>query len=314
MRRVVFAAVSPIQILDLTAPYEVFARCGGYRVELISAAAGGEVRSSCGLAMHGAMDYRKLHGAVDTLLVPGGDGAEQVLCEAGFLRWLSSMSRRVRRIGSVCTGAVLLGAAGILDGRRAVTHWRWCGELARSFPNVRVERDPIYIKDGNVYTSAGITAGIDLALALIEEDHGQRRALEIARDLVIFLRRPGGQSQFSSLLAAQVSARRPIEDLQAWVMENLHQDLSVGALAKKCGMSPRHFARVFAAEKGITPGTFVERSRVDAARALLESSNETIKEIAARCGFGSLDSMRRSFTKILGVTTREYAERFRVRR
>ncbi len=313
MRRVVFAVVPPVQILDLTAPYEVFARCGGYRVELISAASNDDVTSSCGLIMHGAMDYRKLRGSVDTLLVPGGDGAEQLLCDTAFLRWLHAMSRRVRRIGSICTGAALLGAAGILDGRRAVTHWKWCRRLAESFPKVSVERDPIYIKDGKVYTSAGVTAGIDLALALVEEDHGQKRALEIARDLVIFLRRPGGQSQFSSLLAAQVSARRPIEDLQAWIMENLNRDLSVEALAKQCGMSPRHFARVFAAEKRLTPGKFVEQSRVEAARALLESSNETIKEIAARCGFGSLDSMRRSFTKILGATTREYTERFRIR-
>lgn len=311
MRRVVFAAVSPIQILDLTGPFEVFARCGGYRVELVSSAPKSEVTSSCGLVVRPAADYRKIRGAVDTLLIPGGDGAEQLLCETAFLRWLASMSRRVRRIGSICTGASLLAAAGILDGRRAVTHWRWCGQFATSFPKVSVERDPIYIKDGNVYTSAGVTAGIDLALALVEEDYGQKRALEIARDLVIFLRRPGGQSQFSSLLAAQVSARRPLEDLQAWVMENLEQDLSVEALAKQCGMSPRHFARVFAAEKRLTPGKFVEQSRVDAARALLESSNGTIKEIAARCGFGSLDSMRRSFTKILGVTTRQYAERFR---
>ena len=313
MRRVVFAAVSPIQILDLTAPYEVFARCGGYRVELVSSSRKGEVTSSCGLTMQCAVHYRKLRGSIDTLLVPGGDGAEQLLCEADFFRWLSAMSRRVRRIGSICTGATILAAAGILDGRRAVTHWRWCGRLAQSFPKVKVEKDPIYIKHGNVYTSAGVTAGIDLALALVEEDHGQKRALEIARDLVIFLKRAGGQSQFSSLLAAQVSARRPIEELQAWVMANLNRDLRVGALAQQCGMSPRHFARVFAAEKGLTPGTFVEQSRVHAARALLESSNEPIKVIAGRCGFGSLDSMRRSFTKILGVTPRAYAERFRTR-
>lgn len=311
MRRVVFAAVPPIQILDLTAPFEVFARCGGYRVQLVSSAPDGQVRSTCGLCFERAMPHSKLRGEVDTLLVPGGNGAEEIRCEHGFLHWLKSMSSRVRRIGSICTGATLLAAAGILDGRRAVTHWRWCGQLADSFPLVRVERDPIFIRDGHVYTSAGITAGIDLALALVEEDHGQRRALEIARDLVIFLRRPGGQSQFSSLLAAQVSARRPLEDLQAWVMENLRRDLSVGALAKQCGMSPRHFARVFTADKRLTPGKFVEQSRVDAARALLESSNDPIKEVAARCGFGSLDAMRRSFTKILGVTTRQYVERFR---
>jgi transcriptional regulator GlxA family with amidase domain len=266
------------------------------------------------LKLHGAVHYRSLRGTVDTLLVPGGDGAEQLACDPAFLRWLGRMSSRVRRIGSICTGATVLAAAGILDQRRAVTHWKWCERLARSFPNVRVERDPIYIKDGHVYTSAGITAGIDLALALVEEDHGQTRAIEIARDLVIFLRRPGGQSQFSNLLAAQVSARRPLEDLQAWVMENLDRDLRVGALAHQCGMSARHFARVFVAEKGLTPGRFVEMCRLDAARALIGSTNEAIKEIAAMCGFGTVDSMRRSFTKILGVTARQYVEGFRIQK
>jgi len=310
MRRVVFAVVPPIQILDLTAPFEVFARCGGYRVELVSADPHREVRSSCGLRIDAALHYRKLRGTVDTLLVPGGDGAEQISCDPAFLKWLASMSKRVRRIGSICTGATVLAAAGILDRRSAVTHWRWCARLAESFPSVTVERDPIFIKDGNVYTSAGVTAGIDLALALVEEDHGQGRALEIARDLVIFLRRPGGQSQFSSLLAAQASARRPIEDLQAWIIEHLDRDLTVGALAQQCGMSPRNFARIFAAEKGVTPARFVEQCRVDAARALIESSTDTIKGIAGRCGFGSIDSMRRSFAKILGVTPRDYADRF----
>ena len=266
VRRVVFAAVPPIQILDLTAPYEVFARCGGYRVEMVSSDPKGLVASSSGLVLLGAGNYRKVRGPVDTLLVPGGDGAEEIRCDAAFLRWLKSMSGRVRRIGSICTGAMLLGAAGILDGRRAVTHWKWCGLLSSNFPKIRVEPDPIFIKDGNVYTSAGVTAGIDLALALVEEDHGQRKALEIARDLVIFLRRPGGQSQFSGLLAAQTSSRRPIEDLQAWIFENLTADLSVEVLAAQCGMSPRHFARVFASEKKVTPARFVEQTRVDAAR------------------------------------------------
>jgi transcriptional regulator GlxA family with amidase domain len=307
MRRVVFLAVPPVQIIDLTAPYEIFARCGGYRVELFSNAR--LVRSSCGLVLAGAQDYRQLRGPVDTLLIPGGDGAEEMLCDAPFLRWLQRISKRVRRIGSICTGSMLLGAAGILDHRRAVTHWKWCARLAAAFPKVHVEADPIYIKDGNVYTSAGVTAGIDLALALVAEDHGQRKALEIARDLVVFLRRPGGQSQFSSLLEAQVSSRQPIEELQSWVFENLAADLRVEALAGRCGMSPRHFARVFAQEKKVTPARFVEQTRVDAARALLEGSNEGIKAIAKRCGFGSADSMRRSFLKILGVTAGEYARR-----
>jgi transcriptional regulator GlxA family with amidase domain len=311
MRRVVFAAVPSIQILDLTAAYEVFARCGGYRVELVANNPKGRVESSCGLILRGAGDYRKVRGAVDTLLVPGGEGAEEIQCDAAFLGWLKTMSGRVRRIGSICTGAMLLGAAGVLDGRRAVTHWKWCARLGAAFPKVTVEPDPIYIKDGHVYTSAGVMSGLDLALALVEEDHGQRKALEIARDLVIFLRRPGGQSQFSNLLAAQVSSRRPIEDLQAWIFENLTADLNVEALAERCGMSPRHFARVFTSEKKVTPARFVEQTRVDAARVLLEGSKDGLKETATRCGFGSADSMRRAFVRVLGVTAGEYSERFR---
>jgi transcriptional regulator GlxA family with amidase domain len=311
MRRVVFAVVPPLQILDLTAPFEIFARCGGYRVELVTNAPRGLVNSSCGLTLCRAVDYRKLRGPVDTLLVPGGDGAEELACDQAFIDWLAGMSKRVRRVGSICTGAFLLAAAGILDGRRAVTHWGWCARLAREFPRVRVEQDPIFIQDGNVYTSAGVTSGLDLALALVEEDHGHQRALQIARDLVMFLHRLGGQSQFSGLLAAQASSRRPIEELQGWILDHLKDDLGVESLAERCGMSPRHFARVFAKEKGTTPARFVEQVRVEAARLLLEESQYGVKEVAARTGFGSSDSMRRSFLRVLSVTPAAYLERFR---
>jgi transcriptional regulator GlxA family with amidase domain len=311
MRRIVFAAVPPIQIVDLTAPFEVFARCGGYRVELVSNAPQGRVASSCGLTLCEAKHYGSIRGPVDTLLVPGGDGAEELCCDQAFLDWLARMSSRVRRIGSVCTGAFLLAAAGILDGRRAVTHWDWCGRLARQFPRVRVEEDPIFIQDGHVYTSAGVTSGLDLALALVEEDHGHQRALKIARDLVMFLHRLGGQSQFSGLLSAQASSRRPIEELQGWVLDHLKSDLSVEALAGRCGMSPRHFARVFVNDKGTTPARFVEQIRVEAARLLLEDSRYRVKEIATRTGFGSADSMRRSFLRVMSVTPGAYLERFR---
>ncbi|HLJ48916.1 MAG TPA: DJ-1/PfpI family protein [Bryobacteraceae bacterium] len=311
MLRVVFVAVPPVQIIDLTSPFEVFARCGGYQVELVTTAPEGFVTSSSGLTICHASAYNDLRGPVDTLIVPGGDGAEELLCDAEFLAWLHKMSTQVRRIGSVCTGAFLLGAAGILKNRHAATHWRYCDRLERGNPDTRVERDPIFVKDGHVYTSAGVTAGIDLALALVEEDHGPRRALEIARDLVMFLRRPGGQAQFSSLLAAQASSRRPIEDLQAWVLGHLNEDLSVDVLASRCGMSPRQFARVFAAEKGVTPARFVEQTRVHAARVILEETTNGVKEVALQTGFGSADSMRRSFVRILGVSPGEYAERFR---
>jgi transcriptional regulator GlxA family with amidase domain len=230
-------------------------------------------------------------------LVPGGDGAEQLLCDRAFLDWLGEMSKQVRRIGSICTGAYLLAAAGILDGRRAVTHWDWCRRLTEMFPKVQVDPAPIFLQDGNVYTSAGVTAGLDLALALVEQDQGSAVALKIARDLVMFARRPGGQSQFSSVLAAQSSARRPIEDLHGWILDHLTGDLSVEALAHQCGMSPRHFARVFTAEKGVTPARFVEQARVDAARMLIDGSGYGMKEAAARAGFGSADSMRRAFSR-----------------
>jgi transcriptional regulator GlxA family with amidase domain len=185
------------------------------------------------------------------------------------------------------------------------------GRSRRHIPGVRVEEDPIFIKDGHVYTSAGITAGLDLALALVAEDYGHRKATEIARDLVMFLRRPGGQSQFGSLLAAQASSRRPIENLQAWILEHLRDNLNVETLAARCGMSPRHFARVFTSEKEITPARFVEQARVEAARILLSEDQHGLKEVASHCGFGSADVIRRAFARVLGVTAREYANRFR---
>ncbi len=306
MRRIVFVAVPPIQIVDLTAPFEVFARCGGYRVELATSGKSRLITSSSGLVLAGAKHYRDLRGPIDTLMLPGGDGAEELACDAAFMEWLRKTAGRSRRVCSVCTGAFLLGAAGILDNRRAVTHWHYCGLLQQKFPKVKVERDPIYIRDGNIYTSAGVTAGLDLALALIEEDQGSKRALQIARDMVMFFRRSGGQNQFSSLLSAQTRASRPIEELQAWVIEHLHADLNVPALAARCRMSPRNFARVFAVESGLTPARFVEQMRVEAARALLQTTRYSLKETASRCGFGSSDTMRRSFVRVLGVGPRNY--------
>src|SRR5258708_18912447 len=217
IRRVVFVAVPPVQILDLTAPFEVFARCGGYRVELASSNGKGLVPSSSGLTLTGAKPYCEVRGRVDTLMLAGGDGAEEILCDDAFLSWLRRTSRRARRVCSVCTGAFLLAAAGILDGRRAVTHWGYCSTLQQQFPKVKVERDPIFIREGHIYTSAGVTAGLDLALALVEEDHGSQRALEIAPDLVMFLRRPGGQAQFNRLLPAPTPHHRPIHELHAWI-------------------------------------------------------------------------------------------------
>jgi transcriptional regulator GlxA family with amidase domain len=221
------------------------------------------------------------------------------------------MASRVRRLASVCSGTFLLAEAGLLDGRRVTTHWRGCDELARRYPALTVERDPIFVRDGTVYTSAGVTAGMDLALALVEEDHGRQVALRVARQLVMFLKRPGGQSQFSAQLALQTADREPLRELQAWIADHLDGDLSVPVLAAEVAMSERNFARIFTRQVGVTPARFVERARVEGARRRLEESTDGVEMVAVRCGFGSAEVMRRAFLRLLGVPPSAYRGRFR---
>jgi len=249
---------------------------------------------------------------IDTLLVAGGRGTAAALRDRPLIAWLRSMAPRVRRVGSVCSGSFLLAEAGLLDGRRATTHWGWCDTLAKQYPAVTVAPDPIFVRDGNVYTSAGVTAGMDLALALVEEDHGRALALEVARQLVMFLRRPGGQSQFSAQLAVQSADREPLRELQAWITEHPDADLSVPTLARRVAMSPRNFARVFTREVGMTPARFVESVRVEAARRRLEESAHGVDSVATACGFGTAESMRRAFLRIVRVPPAAYRHRFRV--
>lgn len=211
----------------------------------------------------------------------------------------------------MCTGAFLLAAAGLLDGRRVATHWASCDAFERRYPGVKVLRDPIFVKDGHVYTSAGVTAGMDLALALVEEDFGPHVALQVARQLVLFIRRPGGQAQFSAQLAVQAADRRPLRELQGWIADHLNGDLSVAALADRVAMSPRHFARVFATELGVTPARFVERLRVEAARRRLEESDDRVDSVASSCGFNTAESMRRAFLRTVRVPPGAYRQRFR---
>jgi transcriptional regulator GlxA family with amidase domain len=283
--------------------------CTGYRLELAST--GAELIScSCGISLVSHRSYEDVRGPVDTLLVVGGQNAAMETPNEDVLRWLRRMGTRVRRIGSVCTGAFLLGAAGLLDNRRATTHWQWCDELQRRYPDVRVEMDRIFIRDETVYTSAGITAGMDLALAMVEEDYGSAVALQIARELVLFLRRPGGQSQFSATLTSEAT-NKPLRDLQAWMADHLREPVTVEALANRVSMSPRNFARVFVRETGMTPARFVERLRVDAARRWLEDSSEGLEQVAERCGFGSVDSLRRSFAHVLLTRPKDYRQAFR---
>jgi transcriptional regulator GlxA family with amidase domain len=246
----------------------------------------------------------------DTVIVPACDEAME--CPpADLVEAVRAAHDGGARVASICTGAFVLAAAGLLDGRRATTHWASCRSLAERHPRVEVDPDPIFVRDGDVWTSAGVTAGLDLALALVEEDLGRRVALEVARWLVVFLQRPGGQSQFSAPLVAQAAQRRPLRDLQAWVAEHLGEDLTVARLAERVAMSERTFSRAFRRETGITPAVWVEGLRVERARMALEDSDAGVHVVARACGFGSVETLRRAFHRRLGVGPAAYRSRFR---
>jgi transcriptional regulator GlxA family with amidase domain len=321
-RRIGIVAFPGSQILDIAGPLAVFAEANqfcqnnfhakraAYQIELISTESDRLVDCYCGVNITAQTDFRSVRGAFDTLLIAGGYGGVHAENIAGFLPWLRKTSKAARRIGSVCGGAFALAAAGLLDGRRATTHWHFCRQMAKRFPAVRFDPDPIFICDGNVYTSAGVTAGIDLSLALVEEDWGAELALLVARALVVFLRRPGSQSQFSASLSLQASDRAPLRDLQVWLLDNLREPLTVERMAAQAGMSPRNFARVFAEQIGVTPARFVSQVRVEAARRRLEESSQPIELIAEECGFGSAESMRGAFQRLMRVSPQEYRKRF----
>jgi transcriptional regulator GlxA family with amidase domain len=247
--------------------------------------------------------------ALDTLMIAGGPGVDAASADPALIKWISGRARTARRVASVCTGAFLLAASGVLDGRRAATHWSCCAELARRYPAVRVESDPIFVRDGAVWTSAGVTAGIDLALALVEEDLGRAVALAVARYLVVFLKRPGGQAQFSTALSLQAAEDR-FGALHAWIANHLADDISLPVLASQAGMSERSFSRRYVEATGLTPVHAVERLRVEAARRLLSESRLPVKRISQRCGFGSEETMRRSFLRLLATTPQDYRARF----
>jgi transcriptional regulator GlxA family with amidase domain len=317
-------AGSGTQLLDVAGPAELFARCpssaddggsGGtapYRVIILSTSNHLRLRTSSGVVIEATARLRDFRGRIDTLLVAGGVGVEDVEAEEELTAWLRRRAPGIRRVGSVCTGAFALASAGLLDGRRAATHWAWCDRLAKRFPRVLVESDPIFVQDGKYYTSAGVTAGMDLALALIEEDQGPRVSLEIARSVVLYLRRPGSQSQFSAPMAAQMSSRTPIRELQTWMAVNSHQNLRVQKLAERVGMSARNFARVFQHDVGTTPGRYLERLRVDSACLQLCESTQKLDRVARSCGFSSDDVMRRAFRRVLHVNPEEFRDRFRM--
>jgi transcriptional regulator GlxA family with amidase domain len=270
--------------------------------------------TSGGLAFVAQRGLAQATGPVDTLIIAGGLGTRPAMRDRRLVGWIARTARRARRVASVCTGAFLLGEAGLLDGRRVTTHWYACEGLQRRFPAARVERDPIFVRDGNVATSAGITAGIDLALDLVEEDGGRDLALTVARWLVMYLRRPGGQAQFSVQLAGQFAERDGVRDVQAWIADHVDADLSVGALARRAGMSPRNFARVFRREVGSTPAAYIEAQRVETARRLLETTGRTVADLADACGFGRAETMHRAFRRRLRVAPAQYRRHFRAAR
>ena len=322
-RRIVFVGAPGTEILDLVGPLQVFARASDmycrenpgtlpvYSVEVASISSGRSLTANCGLHFNANKTFQEVSGKIDTLLVAGGNAIEQNEINPEAVRWLKKVAARTRRVGSVCTGAMLLARAGLLDGRRATTHWNWCEVLIKRAPRADVDPDPIFVRDENVYTSAGVTAGMDLALALVEEDHGSRLALQVARNLVLYLRRPGGQSQFSAALSLQLTDRKPLRELEAWVLDNLHKPLTVPVLAQRVAMSPRNFARVFAKEMKTTPAKFVERLRVEAARRRLEESQNSMETIASECGFGNVNAMRNVFQRALRTPPGQYRRHFR---
>lgn len=315
MRTIDILGFERAQLLDITGPFQVFATANeelallgkppAYQVRLI--AKGGNVVTNAGLPLT-SQPLPDVREPIDTVIISGGRGVNGACEDAALVDWIRAKALHARRVCSVCSGAFLLAEAGLLDGRKAVTHWNRCAEFAARFPQVQLNPDPIFLQDGTIWTSAGVTAGIDLALALVEADLGRGLALSVARELVVFLKRPGGQSQFSSLLALQQGDDR-FDTLHGWILNNLRRDLSVETLADQVNMSPRSFCRHYLKSTGQTPARAIERIRVEAARRLLEQGL-SVSQTRQRCGFGADETMRRSFLRILSITPQAYKERF----
>jgi len=308
------------QVLDATGPAAVFGDANaqlravgidrpGYDVQLIAPDTG-PVRTNCGVALVADHALSTRSAKFDILICAGGSGVFDFVANPLNVRAVRRLADNAARIVSVCTGTFVLAESGLLDGRRAVTHWQHCQRLATQYPKIQVESDPIFIKDGNVYTSAGVTAGMDLALAIVEADHGRDVSLAVARSLVMFVKRPGTQTQFSKHLAAQTAAEGSIRNVQMWLLDNLSAQINVDQLAEIASMSPRTFNRRFKTETGMTPARYVTECRVDAARRLLEESPLPIKTVAEKSGFGDEERMRRTFRRLLGVTPDSYRHCF----
>lgn len=316
--RVVVAVFPGVDLLDVTGPAEVFSVANRemsgrtpYQV-LLAGPDGGQVRTSAGVRLATDLTFDQVGDRVDTLVVPGAVDADGVpVIDPALVDWITDTARHARRVASVCVGAHLLAAGGLLAGRTATTHWATADRLAADHPDVTVDPDPIYVRSGKVWTGAGISACMDLTLALVAEDHGERLALAVARQLVMYLKRQGGQSQFSVPLWQAPTERRDIDELRAWITTDLTADLSAAALAERMCLSERHFTRVFRKETGTTPAVYVEAARVEAARRLLESTDEPLDRVADACGLRSVETLHRAFRRRLGTTPAAYRRRFR---
>lgn len=322
-RHIAFLVVPNATLLDVTGPYEVFAQAiecmknrGGkavtpYVLHTLSTTDDLAVKTASGLRIMCDQRMDQFDIKADTLFVSGVSNSLKDKVNEHVLDWIRQQSTKVRRLCSVCTGTFFLADAGVLAGKRATTHWEVCSRLAREHPEIKVEHDPIFIKDGHIYTSAGISSGMDLALALVEEDQGRELALEVAKQMVLYLKRPGNQSQYSSFLSHQDVDYRPIQEIENWIADHLERDMPVEKLAEQAGMSPRNFARVFVRETGTTPARYIDKLRIETACRYLVETQLSLKEIAESCGLKSIDHMRRTFVKYLELTPSEYRRNFK---
>ena len=308
-------ATPGVQLLDVSGPLDVFAEANVqagtdvYQLRVVGSALG-TIRSSSGVRLMPDMVIgQKLAEKIDTLLVAGAPNMAEASPERRVVDWVREIAGGVRRYGSVCSGAFLLANAGLLNGRRVTTHWAVADQLAAAFPSVTVDPDAIHVRDGRLRTAAGVTAGLDLSLALVEEDLGREVAMRVAAQLVMFFKRPGGQMQFSRKGEAIPVGRSALQEAQRWIAANPGEDLSIAHLARRTGLSPRHFARLFRQEVGVAPAAWVQEARVAAARRLLESGDTVPKQVASQCGFANADTLRRAFVRVVGVTPAEYRKR-----
>lgn len=323
IKHIAFLVIPSATLLDITGPYEVFSQLSEYiqanriktefTYKLHSLSVGKKsVPTASGIILQCIENIHTIDYSIDTLIIPGVPNSliEEYTLPVNVTKWIKEQSKTVRRICSVCTGSFFLAEAGILAGKKATTHWEMCSTLSNNYPNIQVDGNPIFIKDGNIYTSAGISSGMDLALALIEEDFGKSLALEVAKHMVLYLKRPGSQSQYSSVLTHQNSDYQPIQEICCWIQEHLHETLTVENLATKISMSPRNFARVFVREIGITPARYIDKLRIETACRYLVDTRLSLKEIAVLCGLGSPDNMRKVFLKYIKIAPSDYRKNF----